>query len=93
MVDVVGVLTESDNPRRYWSDLKQKLKAEGADKLYEKIVQLKMIATDGKHPDEKTSGCFAYESWDLFFCSIFHLPKRPSPTIATAKKIPKASLD
>ena len=41
VVDVVGVLTESANPRRYWSDLKRKLKEEeGADQLYEKIVQL-----------------------------------------------------
>lgn len=48
VVDVVGVLSESDNPRRYWSDLKRKLKAEGANELYERIVQLKMIAPDGK---------------------------------------------
>jgi hypothetical protein len=49
VVDVVAVLTESANPRRYWSDLKRKLKEEeGADQLYEKIVQLKMKAPDGK---------------------------------------------
>jgi len=49
IVDVVAVLTESANPRRYWSDLKRKLKEEeGADQLYEKIVQLKMKAPDGK---------------------------------------------
>lgn len=48
VVDVVGVLSESDNPRRYWSDLKRKLKAEGANEVYEKIVQLKMTAPDGK---------------------------------------------
>lgn len=49
VVDVVGVLAESANPRRYWSDLKRKLKEEeGADQLYEKIVQLKMKAPDGK---------------------------------------------
>lgn len=37
VVDVVGVLTESANPRRYWSDLKRKLKEEeGANQLYEK---------------------------------------------------------
>ena len=47
VVDVVGVLTGSENPRRYWSDLKRKLKAEGAE-LYEKIVQLKMPSPDGK---------------------------------------------
>lgn len=49
VVDVVGALTESENPRRYWSDLKRKLKAEGADELYEKIVQLKMRSSDGKY--------------------------------------------
>ena len=48
IVDVVQVLTDSENPRRYWSDLKRKLKAEGAVELYEKIVQLKLMAPDGK---------------------------------------------
>lgn len=33
----------------YWSDLKRKLKAEGADELYEKIVQLKMRFVDGNY--------------------------------------------
>lgn len=48
IVDVVAVLTDSENPRRYWSDLKRKIKAEGAVELYEKIVQLKLTAEDGK---------------------------------------------
>ena len=48
VVDVVGALTDADNPRRYWSDLKRKMKAEGSE-LYEKIVQLKMKAADGKN--------------------------------------------
>jgi len=47
IVDVIEVLTGTDNPRRYWSDLKRKLKAEGSQ-LYEEIVQLKMTAPDGK---------------------------------------------
>ncbi|MDR0379454.1 MAG: Bro-N domain-containing protein [Candidatus Accumulibacter sp.] len=47
VVDVVAALTGSENPRRYWSDLKRKLTAEGSQ-LYEKIVQLKMQAPDGK---------------------------------------------
>ena len=47
VVDVIEVLTGTDNPRRYWSDLKRKLKAEGSQ-LYEEIVQLKMTAPDGK---------------------------------------------
>ena len=48
IVDVCEVLSGTDNPRRYWSDLKRKLKSEGAVEVYEKIVQLKMTAPDGK---------------------------------------------
>lgn len=48
IVDVVAVLTGTENPRRYWSDLKRKLKSEGSE-LYEKIVQLKMKSSDGKY--------------------------------------------
>ena len=48
IVDVIAVLTDTENPRRYWSDLKRKLKKEGAVELYEKIVQFKMLAPDGK---------------------------------------------
>ncbi len=47
VVDVVMVLTDSSIPRRYWSDLKTKLDAEGF-KLYDKIVQLKLPSSDGK---------------------------------------------
>jgi DNA-damage-inducible protein D len=47
IVDVIEVLTDSSIPRRYWSDLKKKLHNEGSE-LYEKIVQLKMAASDGK---------------------------------------------
>ena len=48
IVDVCEVLSGTDNPRRYWSDLKRKLKSEGSVELYEKIVQWKMTAPDGK---------------------------------------------
>jgi len=48
VVDVVEVLTGSTIPRRYWSDLKIKLQKEGSE-VYEKIVQLKMQAPDGKY--------------------------------------------
>jgi len=47
VVDVIGVLTNSNIPRNYWSDLKRKLKQEGSE-LHENIVQLKMKAHDGK---------------------------------------------
>ncbi len=49
VVDVVDALTSSENSRRYWSDLKRQLsESEGFNELYEKIVQLKMQASDGK---------------------------------------------
>ena len=48
IVDVVEILTESNNPRRYWSDLKRKLKIEGFFQLYDNIVQLKLQSSDGK---------------------------------------------
>ncbi|MCR4555195.1 MAG: Bro-N domain-containing protein [Alphaproteobacteria bacterium] len=49
IIDIVGILTESTEPRRYWSDLKRKLTEESEnEELYEKIVQLKMISSDGK---------------------------------------------
>lgn len=47
IIDVCEVLTSTDNPRRYWSDLKRKLLAEGSQ-VYEEIVQLKLRASDGK---------------------------------------------
>lgn len=48
LIDVVAALTGTDNPNRYWSDLKRKLIAEGYDQIYEKIVRLKMRAPDNK---------------------------------------------
>ncbi len=47
IVDVIEVLTESARPRKYWSDLKSKLKKEGSQ-LSEKIGQLKIQSGDGK---------------------------------------------
>ena len=43
VVDVIKVLTDSNIPKRYWSDIKRKLVSEGS-KLYEKIVQLKLLS-------------------------------------------------
>lgn len=59
VVDVIEVLTESSNPRRYWSDLKRKLRQEGAEQLYENIVQLKMVAQDGR---KRNTDCANVES-------------------------------
>jgi len=47
IIDVVAVLADNERPRKYWSDLKSKLKDEGSE-LSEKIGQLKMKAEDGK---------------------------------------------
>jgi len=47
IVDVVGILTDSPNPRKYWSVLKTRLKKEGS-KLTTNCSQLKMQSTDGK---------------------------------------------
>ncbi|MFZ4106914.1 BRO-N domain-containing protein [Flavobacterium sp.] len=47
VVDVIQVLTESTIPKRYWTDLKKKLRLEGSQ-LYDIIVQLKLQSTDGK---------------------------------------------
>ena len=47
VVDVISALTGSDRPRKYWNDLKLKLKDEGSQ-LSEKIGQLKMTSSDGK---------------------------------------------
>ena len=47
IIDVIEVLTNSDRPRKYWSDLKSKLIKEGSE-VSDKIGQLKMKAPDGK---------------------------------------------
>ena len=47
IIDVIEVLTESERPRKYWSDLKKKLEKEGSQ-LSENIGQLKMQSSDGK---------------------------------------------
>ena len=48
VVDVVGILTESNNPRKYWSVLKTRLKKEGSE-LATNCSQLKLKASDGKY--------------------------------------------
>jgi hypothetical protein len=47
IIDVIEVLTDSERPRKYWSDLKSKLIKEGSE-VSDKIGQLKMQAPDGK---------------------------------------------
>ncbi len=48
IMDIIEILTGTDRPRKYWNDLKTKLKAEGSE-VSEKIGQLKMPAADGKY--------------------------------------------
>lgn len=47
IVDVVGVLTESKDGRKYWNKLKQRLKSEGSE-LVTNCHQLKLLSSDGK---------------------------------------------
>lgn len=48
IVDVIQILTDSPNPRKYWSVLKLRLKKEGSQ-LTSNCSQLKMPAADGKY--------------------------------------------
>ncbi len=48
VVDIVGILSESADPRNYWKVLKNRLKAEGSE-LVTKCNQLKFLANDGKY--------------------------------------------
>lgn len=47
IIDVIGVLTDSVDPRKYWNKLKQRLKEEGNETVTN-CHQLKMVAEDGK---------------------------------------------
>ena len=47
VIDIIQALTGNERPRKYWSDLKNKLKVEGSE-VSDKIGQLKMLAPDGK---------------------------------------------
>ncbi len=48
VVDAIEILTESANPRKYWSVLKTRLKNEGSE-LATNCSQLKMKSSDGKY--------------------------------------------
>lgn len=47
VIDTILILIKTDRPRKYWNDLKSKLKKEGSE-VSEKIGQLKLSAEDGK---------------------------------------------
>lgn len=47
IIDVIAILTGSPNPRKYWSVIKTRLKAEGSQ-LATNCSQLKLQSSDGK---------------------------------------------
>ena len=55
VVDVVGVLTDSPDPRNYWKVLKHRLKEEG-DETVTNCNRMKMLAQDGKMEIEQRTG-------------------------------------
>ena len=57
VVDIVGAITDSPNPRKYWSVLKTRLKKAG-NELTTRCSQLKMMAADGKR---YATDCFAQD--------------------------------
>ena len=77
VIDIVEVLTGSSIPKRYWSDLKKKLVAEGFIETYEKIVRLKMHAPDGKM---RLTDCANTETMFRIIQSI------PSPKVEPLKR-------
>ena len=54
VVDVIGALTDSSNPRNYWNMLKKRMIEEEQSELYTKCVQLKLKAQDGKYRETDT---------------------------------------
>ncbi|MEI6704778.1 MAG: Bro-N domain-containing protein [Deltaproteobacteria bacterium] len=77
VIDIVEVLSGSSIPKRYWSDLKNKLVSEGFTETYEKIVRLKMIAPDGKM---RLTDCASTETMFRIIQSI------PSPKVEPLKR-------
>lgn len=57
VVDIVAAITDSPNPRKYWSVLKTRLKKAG-NELTTNCSQLKLTAADGK---KYATDCFAQE--------------------------------
>jgi hypothetical protein len=48
VIDMIGFLTDSANPRLYWSNMKRRIQDEGFTELYSFCIQLKMLSADGK---------------------------------------------
>lgn len=77
IIDVVEALVGGERPRKYWSDLKQGLLAEGFVEVSEKIGQLKMTAPDGK---QRFTDCANTETMFRIIQSI------PSPKVEPLKR-------
>ena len=88
IIDVIETLVGGSRPRKYWSDLKKKLIAEGYFDVSEKIGQLKMAAPDGK---QRLTDCANTETLFRVIQSI------PSPKVEPLKrwlaKVGKERLD
>ena len=69
IADIVGVLTESVNPRKYWSVLKTRLKKSHPE-LTTNCSQLKMTAADGKR---YLTDCFSQQD---ILVLVEHIPSR-----------------
>ena len=69
VADIVGVLTESVNPRKYWSVLKSRLKRTNPE-LTTNCSQLKMTASDGKR---YLTDCLTQQN---ILVLIEHIPSR-----------------
>ena len=69
VADIVGVLTESVNPRKYWSVLKSRLKKTNPE-LTTNCSQLKMTASDGKR---YLTDCLSQQN---ILILIEHIPSR-----------------
>jgi hypothetical protein len=83
VTDIISTLTDSTIPKRYWSDLKKKLTKEGSE-LYDKIVQLKFEAADGK---KYATDCLEVQDVFRLIQSI------PSPKAEQKRKMDSATND
>ncbi len=77
VIDIIEVLTGNERPRKYWSDLKNKLLSEGYVEVSEKIGQLKMMAPDGKM---RLTDCANTETMFRIIQSV------PSPKVEPLKR-------
>lgn len=76
-IDIIEILTDSSIPKRYWSDLKIKLVKEGFSEVYDKIVRLKLISSDGK---KRETDCADTETMLRIIQTI------PSPKVESMKR-------